>query len=130
MTVHEALCAREALAAEGIAARVIDAYSIAPLDVATLEQAARETPLILTVEDHYPAGGLGEAVRSALADVPCRIQSLAVRTRPRSGTPQELLDASGISTGAIADAVRAMIPTPEGDLPAKEAPEHRLLRES
>src|SRR5690606_18803520 len=62
ITVHEALAAHETLAARGIATRVIDAYSIKPLDVTALERAARETRLIVVVEDHVPEGGLGEAV--------------------------------------------------------------------
>jgi transketolase len=68
ITVHEALAAADLLAEDGISARVIDAYSIKPIDAATLRTAARETGRIVTVEDHWPEGGLGDAVLSALAD--------------------------------------------------------------
>jgi transketolase len=112
ITLHEALRAAEVLAAEGIAVRVIDAYSVKPIDAATLVDAARGTGRIVVAEDHWPEGGLGEAVRSALAEVsPApRIATLAVRGMPGSGTPEEMLDAAGISARHIAAAVRALLP--------------------
>jgi transketolase len=109
ITLHEALAAQEDLAVEGISARVIDLYSIQPLDRGTLEGAARDTGAVVTVEDHYAAGGLGEAVASALAGTAMRFRSLAVRAKPKSGKPQELLSLEGIDRSAIADAVRALV---------------------
>lgn len=109
ITVHEALKAADALAEEGIAIRVIDAYSIAPLDVEMLRAAGCETGAIITVEDHYPAGGLGEAVAAALAGDGVPVQILAVRKRPMSGPPEELLAYEEIDAQAIADAVRTLI---------------------
>ncbi|MGD9496012.1 MAG: transketolase [Armatimonadota bacterium] len=109
ITVHEALEAHQQLAEEGIAVRVIDLYSIKPLDLETLRLAGAQTRAVITVEDHYPEGGLGEAVASALADRPVPVHQLAVRKRPMSGTPQELLDYEGISAGAIAAKVRELV---------------------
>jgi transketolase len=111
ITLHEALKAADELAKLGVAARVIDLYSIQPIDVKTLRRAVRETRAIITVEDHRPAGGLGEAVMSTLASgkrhVP--IYSLAVRGLPRSGTPAELLHEQKIDAEAIvAQAKRAL----------------------
>jgi len=113
ITVHEALRAHQMLAADAIAIRVIDAYSVKPIDAAVLRQAARETGVVVTVEDHWPEGGLGEAVLAALAgsEASPRVTVLGVRAMPGSGTPQELLDAVGISARHIADAVRAMVKT-------------------
>jgi len=111
ITVREALQAQQALAAVGLAVRVIDAYSVKPIDAATLRQAARETGVIVTVEDHWPEGGLGEAVLAALAGLEPfpRVHVLAVRAMPGSGAPDELLDAAGISARHIAGAVRTQI---------------------
>jgi transketolase len=109
ITVHEALAAHEDLAGEGISVRVIDLYSVRPLDRETLERAARETGAVVTVEDHHAAGGLGEAVASALAGTPMRFRALAVRAKPHSGKPQELLGLEGIDRASIADAVRALL---------------------
>ena len=106
VTLHEALKAAGVLAGEGISVRVIDLYSIKPVDSRTLQQAARETGLIITVEDHYPEGGIGETVRSALENVPCKISSLAVRGIPRSGTPSQLLSLFGIDAESIVKTVR------------------------
>ncbi len=107
VTVVEALKAYTELQKQGIKIRVIDCYSIKPLDVDTLKQAAKETKAIITVEDHFAEGGLGEAVAAALADQPTPIHILAVRKQPTSGQPQELLDFEGISAQAIAQAVHA-----------------------
>ncbi len=111
VTVDEAANAAEQLAGEGVDVRVLDCYSIKPIDVDALRKAARETVVIVTVEDHWPEGGLGEAVASALADEPGRppIVRLAVREMPMSGTPAELLHAAGIDADAIAGAVRDLV---------------------
>ncbi|MDQ3068814.1 MAG: transketolase [Acidobacteriota bacterium] len=108
VTVFEALKAHETLAAEGIAIRVIDAYSIKPIDQAGLIAAARASKgRLITVEDHYAQGGLGDAVAEAVAQDGFSVHRLCVREIPRSGQPDELLDKYGISARAIADAVRA-----------------------
>lgn len=111
ITLHEALAAAELLAADGIAARVIDCYSIKPIDGVTLAGAARETGQIVTAEDHRPEGGLGEAVLVALADagavVPMR--RLAVASMPASATPEEQLALAGIDAASIARAARELI---------------------
>lgn len=109
ITLHEALYAYEELKKEGILIRVIDLYSIKPIDQATLETAARETKAIITVEDHFAEGGIGEAVRSALAGHPVPIYSLAVHKIPRSGKPRELLDYEGISKDGIISTVKEII---------------------
>lgn len=111
ITVHEALKAQAQLAESGIAVRVIDAYSVKPIDGETLARAARDTGGLVVVEDHWAEGGLGEAVLSALAgSTPFpRITHLAVRKMPGSGTPDELLDAAGISARHIVRAVTALV---------------------
>jgi transketolase len=112
VTLHESLAAAELLAAEGIAARVIDCYSVKPIDVATLVDSCASTgSRIVVTEDHYPAGGLGEAALSALAEagVSPRITHLAVQGLSQSGTPAELLEAAGISAAHIANAARALV---------------------
>jgi transketolase len=111
ITVHQALEAAEALAADDIAARVVDCYSLKPIDGGTLAAAANETGRIVTAEDHWPEGGLGEAVLSALAErgVSARVTRLAVTEMPRSGKPDELLAAYGIDAVAIANAARALV---------------------
>jgi transketolase len=109
ITVFEALTAYEELQKEGISLRVIDLYSIKPLDLATLLDAARVTKVLVTVEDHYPEGGLGEAVLSALASSPYPVHCLAVRRKPKSGKPEELLDYEEISAGAIIRKVKELI---------------------
>jgi transketolase len=110
VTVKEAEQAADQLATEGVTLRVIDCYSIKPIDAETLSAAAGETKAIVTVEDHWPEGGLGEAVMSALADERDRppIVRLAVSDMPMSGTPAELLHAAGIDAEAIVEAVRAL----------------------
>jgi transketolase len=111
ITVHEALAAAQTLAGEGISARVLDCYSVKPIDVAGLTAAAEATGTILTVEDHWPEGGLGEAVLAALAglDERPRIEVLGVSGMPGSGTPAELLAAAGIDAEHIADAARKLV---------------------
>ncbi len=108
ITLHEALAAHEVLAREGIAVRVVDLYSVKPVDAATVEACARECPAGLVVaEDHWPEGGLGDAVAEVFAGRPApAMVRLAVRGLPHSGTPAELLDDAGISDRCIADAVR------------------------
>lgn len=109
ITVHEALAAWEALHREGIPVRVIDLYSIKPIDEETLLAAARDTGILITVEDHFAEGGIGESVRSALATVRVSVHSLAVRKMPKSGKPAELLDYEGISREAIIRKVRDVL---------------------
>ncbi|NLF32552.1 MAG: transketolase [Planctomycetes bacterium] len=109
ITVHQALAAYDKLADEGIFVRVIDVYSIKPLDEAALRAAADQTGLVVTAEDHYAAGGLGEAVAAALADHPAPVHILAVRRQPRSGKPLELLDDQGLSGDRIARTVRLLV---------------------
>ncbi|HWR58186.1 MAG TPA: transketolase [Thermodesulfovibrionales bacterium] len=109
ITLHEALAAYEELKKEGIFIRVIDLYSIKPADKASLKAAARITQAIITVEDHFAEGGIGEAVRSEMADIDIPIYSLAVRKMPRSGKPDELLEYEGISKNAIAARVKEIL---------------------
>lgn len=101
ITLHEALSAYEGLKKEGIFIRVIDLYSIKPVDRETVLEAARATRAIVTVEDHFAEGGIGEAVRSASGSVSVPVYSLAVRKMPKSGKPAELLDYEEISANAI-----------------------------
>jgi transketolase len=109
ITVTEADKAADALAADGIRARVIDCYSIKPIDKAALATAADQTSGIITVEDHWPEGGLGEAVLSALATHPQRPPIHAVSDMPMSGKPAELLHAAGIDAQAITTAARQLL---------------------
>jgi transketolase len=107
VTVFEALKAYEQLKAEGIAIRVVDAYCVQPIDAATLNAGARATGgVVITVEDHYSAGGLGDAVSEALAPANVVVERLAVRAIPRSGEPDELVDKFGISARHVVDAVK------------------------
>jgi len=110
VTLHEALRAADELASDGVEARVIDLYSVKPVDVQTLARAAAETGAIVTAEDHWPEGGLGEAVLSALAEAgeSCPVRKLGVEIMPGSGTPEELLREAGIDAGAIAAAAREL----------------------
>ncbi|PYQ51358.1 MAG: transketolase [Acidobacteria bacterium] len=105
VTLFEALTAADRLLEDGIAVRVIDLYSVQPIDAETLRRAAAETRGIVTVEDHSARGGIGEAVAAAVAGK-ARVQVLAVREIPRSGKPAELLRAHGIDADAIVRAVR------------------------
>ncbi len=112
ITVDQAVEAAEALASEGVEARVIDCYSLKPIDAETLRAAAAECGAIVTVEDHAPEGGLGDAVLEALAEADARpvVHKLAVRIMPTSGSPDELLHAAEIDADAIARAARALVP--------------------
>jgi transketolase len=106
VTVFEALAAYEQLKGRGIAIRVIDLYSVAPVDRAGLISAGKATRgQIVTVEDHYAAGGIGDAVAEAVDDSGIRVHRIAVREIPRSGKPEELLDRFGISAKHIVEAV-------------------------
>ncbi|MEU3947593.1 transketolase [Streptomyces sp. NPDC029526] len=110
-TVFEALAAADSLQQEGIAARVIDLYSVKPVDRETLRRAAEETGCLVTVEDHHPEGGIGDAVAEAFSDgapVP-RLVRLAVRTMPGSASPEEQLRAAGIDAASIAAAGRLLV---------------------
>jgi len=111
ITVREAMKAADELQQNGTAVRIIDAYSIKPIDGETLRSAARETGgKVVAVEDHWPEGGLGEAVLSALSEEadPIHFEHLAVGIMPGSGKSEELMDAAGISANHIVDAVRKL----------------------
>lgn len=111
VTLHEALAAAETLAGEGIAVRVIDAYSVKPIDGAALAAAARDTGHLITVEDHWAQGGLGDAVLEALAaaGATATVRKLAPTVMPGSGKPAELLHAAGIDAASITAAVRELV---------------------
>ena len=110
ITVDQAVAAAEQLEGDGVSARVIDCYSIKPVDAEAVRAAARECGALITVEDHWPEGGLGDAVLDALAEADERppVHKLAVRDMPTSGKPDELLHAAGIDTEAIAEAARQL----------------------
>jgi len=109
VTLFEALKAYDELKEQGVSIRVIDLYSLQPIDAATLLRCARETKgRLITVEDHYACGGLGDAVASAVAAGGFAVHRLAVREIPRSGTPAELLDRYGVSARHIVAAVRSL----------------------
>ncbi len=110
ITLYEALAAADTLRERhGISARVIDLYSVKPVDVRTLRRAAEETGAMVVIEDHYPQGGVGAAVLEALTDRTPAFQHLAVRGLPTSGTPAQLLDAAGISARHIVRAAQQAI---------------------
>jgi len=111
ITLHEAVKAADVLASEGISVRLVDLYSLKPIDGVGLIEAARATAgKLVTVEDHWPEGGLGEAVVGAIvgSDMALRVIRLAVEGMPTSGTPDELLGLAGIDAEHIADAVRTL----------------------
>ncbi|MFI1364033.1 transketolase [Streptomyces griseochromogenes] len=111
VTVHEALAAAERLAEDGIAVRVIDLYSVKPVDEQTLSRAAEETGCLVTVEDHHEQGGLGDAVAEAFGDgrpVP-RLVRLAVRIMPGSAAPDQQLHAAGIDAVSIEAAAKTLV---------------------
>jgi len=103
VTVHNCLAAADALAKKKIAARVIDLYSLKPVDVKTLREAAKATKgKFVIVEDHYPEGGIGATVLEALAaDENLKVAHLAVKSLPTSGKPEELMNAAGIGPKQI-----------------------------
>jgi len=111
ITLSESVAAADILAAKGVNIRVMDPFTIKPLDVAAVkEHAAACGGRVITVEDHYPEGGLGDAVLGAVAD--CRnivVRKLAVNAVPRSGPPMELLEMFGISANCIVRAVNDVV---------------------
>ena len=110
VTLFEALKAYDQLKATGTSIRVIDLYSVAPVDAAGLIAAAKATKgRVITVEDHYAAGGIGDAVAEAVADAGFSVHRLAVREIARSGKPEELLEKYGISAKHIVEAVRKVV---------------------
>jgi transketolase len=110
VTLFEALKAADTLAGEGINITVIDAYSIKPLGKDVIKAAAAKTGnLILTVEDHYPEGGLGDTVAGELAPDGVRVHKLAVYDLPRSGKPEELLAKYNIDAAAIVRKVKSLV---------------------
>ena len=111
ITLHEALAAYEELKKEGIFIRVIDLYSIKPLDKAALKLAARVSQALVTVEDHVAEGGFGEAVRSAMGEIDIPVYCLSVHKTPMSGKPDELLEYEGISRNAILKKVKEILGT-------------------
>lgn len=109
ITLHEAIQAQKVLLMAEIQVRVIDLYSIKPIDTRTLQNAAHETHNLLVVEDHYEEGGIGEAVRSAVSETGARVYSLAVTQMPKSGKPNELLAYEKIDSGAIIEKVKEIL---------------------
>jgi transketolase len=113
ITLHEALAAHDELHGSGIAVRVIDLYGVKPVDETALLAAARATGnRVLTVEDHYAEGGIGDAVAAALGPAGIRVERLAVRDIPRSGAPKLLLERHGIGRAAITARVKQFLATP------------------
>ena len=110
ITLHEALKAHEILAAEGIAIRIIDLYSIKPIDKEALQEGGirDEQHLNSPLKDHYPEGGLGDAVLDAVATQGVCVHKLAVTGVSRSGKPEELLEYHGISADAIVQKAKAL----------------------
>jgi len=109
VTVHQCLQAATDLRGQGIGARVIDLYSVKPLDADALRRAAQQTGLVLVVEDHHPEGGIGEAVAGALVGCAIRFAHLAVRSLPGSTSPELALDEAGISAAHITTTVRKLL---------------------
>ncbi len=109
VTVWEALAAADTLAQNGIAVRVIDCYSIRPLDTKTIRTAAAETQHLVVVEDHYEHGGLGDQIRRAVCGMAVSVTHHCVRIAPHSGTPQELRSAAEIDAAAIVRSVHAIL---------------------
>jgi len=109
ITVHEALVAADELVKQQTAVRVLDCYSLKPIDAVTLRQAARQTKQLVVVEDHHPEGGLADAVRTALGPLAGCVTSLAVTKRPTSGTPSQLLKQQGIDRSSIIRAAKRLV---------------------
>ncbi|MBO3749394.1 transketolase [Streptosporangiaceae bacterium NEAU-GS5] len=112
ITVHEALLAAESLAAEGVNATVVDAYSIKPLAAEELRSLATATGYVVTVEDHWPQGGLGDAVLEALAETPVRVTKLAVTQMPHSATPTQQLHQTPLSAPTLHAVILQQLPKP------------------
>ena len=110
VTIHEILKAYQELRADELLIRVIDLYSVKPIDAQTLIKSAESTGnIIITVEDHYPEGGIGEAVQSAVSENGICVHKLAINGIPRSGQPDELLRAFGIDANSIVKKVKAVL---------------------
>ena len=110
VTLFEALKAHELLGQQNIQVSVIDLYSVKPIDVATVTAVANASGNnVITVEDHYPEGGIGEAIASALRNYNIKIESLAVKRLPRSGKPEELMALANIDADAIVKKVKAIV---------------------
>ncbi len=109
ITLHEALKAYEELKKENLFIRVIDLYSIKPIDKNSILKAQKETRAIITVEDHFAEGGIGEAVKSVASPGGSPVYTLAVRKMPKSGKAAELLDYEEISSKAIIDKVKKIL---------------------
>jgi transketolase len=112
VTLHSCVAAGDLLAAEGIKSRIIDAYSVKPIDGETLRDAAvASSGRVVVAEDHHPEGGLGEAVLASLTSTrtPVRLEHLAVRLMPGSGSPHELLHQAGLSASHVAAAARRLL---------------------
>jgi len=110
VTLFEALKAHDELARQGIAIRVVDLYSIVPIDRATLVACGRATNnLMLTVEDHYAHGGIGDAVTAAVNCDGVRVHKMAVTEIPHSGKPEQLLDRYGISARHIVEKIKKLV---------------------
>ena len=109
VTLFEALAAYDQLKSEGINVRVIDLFSIKPIDAGTLTEAGKASGnLIITVEDHSADGGIGDAVAAAVSPAGIRVHRLAIREMPRSGKPEELLAAYGIDRSAVVAMVKSL----------------------
>lgn len=109
VTLHQAIQAADQLAKRRMAVRVIDLYSIKPIDTPTLKRAAHQTKRLLVVEDHYPEGGIAEAVRTALGPLAGQVVSLAVTKQPRSGRPEQLLAYEGLDAASIVRSVQRLL---------------------
>jgi transketolase len=111
ITLHEALAAADQLAEQGRSARVIDLYSVKPVDTAAILAAAGETRALITIEDHWAEGGIGETVAGVLAEAGAAtpLTRLAVSERPTSGPPEALLAAAGIDADAIVAAAESAL---------------------
>ena len=111
MTLHEALKAQKELVKKGIGVAVLDCYSVKPLDTRTIVKLASELKNIIVVEDHYPAGGIGEAVADLIIKNKVKIENfshLCVSKLPRSGSPEELLHFEEIDSEAIIKTVKKL----------------------
>jgi transketolase len=120
ITLHEALKAYEELKAAGVLIRVIDLYSVKPVDASTLIEAADDTGAVITVEDHFAEGGIGEAAASALSGHPAPLYTLAVRRMPKSGKPDELMEYEEISKQAIVRKVKEIMKGRKGSSRKKQ----------